>query len=286
MGKIAAILRLTRIEHSAMLVVAVLAAELLSGGFPAIGKLLLSIIAPIFISMASFAVNDYFDIKVDKLNMKNRPLVTGELRPDDAILIAIVCFGIGIAAAALINVYAFVIAVVFAALAYMYSYVLKEVFLMGNIYVALTMVIPFVFGNYVNTSALQANVLLISAMVFLSGLAREIHGTIRDFRGDVKVRKAKTLPRVIGMRGSATVALVLYILAIAISAFLFLYVAPFALNIVYGTIIFASDLMLLYVGLGYMYTDKQKFYEKTRSVSLIAMGMALIGIIASALVYI
>ena len=65
-----------------MLVIAVVAAELLAGGLPATGVLALSLITPIFVSMGSFAINDYFDIGVDRLNRKkNRPLVSGALTP-------------------------------------------------------------------------------------------------------------------------------------------------------------------------------------------------------------
>ncbi len=285
-GKLVAVLRLTRIEHSIMLIIAVLAAELLAGGLPSAVPLFLSIVAPTLISMASFAINDYYDIDVDRLNAKNRPLVTGELKPIDAAYTSGVCFAIGIVASALINEYALVIAVVFAALAFFYSYKLKETFLLGNIYIALTMVIPFVFGDYVVSSAIALNVALICAMVFLSGLAREIHGTVRDYGGDTKVRKAKTLPRALGMQGSSVVALVLYIAAITVSIYLFLYIKPFEFNLVYGAIILVSDLILLYVGVGYIAVAKQRFYEKTRNLSLFSMGIALIAIILSAIVYI
>ncbi len=284
MGKLVPILRLTRIEHSAMLVVAVLAAELLAGGLPGAFALALSLITPIFVSMASFAINDYFDIKVDRLNNKDRPLVTGELEPMDAVYVSAICFAIGIVSAALINTYALVIAAAFAALAFLYSYKLKETFLLGNVYVALTMLIPFIFGSYVVSTTLAPGVALVSVMVFLSGLAREIHGTIRDFGGDTKVRKARTLPRVIGTHASSALALVLYAAAVAISAYLFFLVQPFRFNLVYGAIVFVSDLLLLYVGIGYVMVKKQKFYEKTRNVSLFAMGLALIGILAAALI--
>ncbi|MEM3228556.1 MAG: hypothetical protein QW549_03130, partial [Candidatus Micrarchaeaceae archaeon] len=74
MNKIGAILRLTRIEHSVMLIIAVVAAELIaSRSLPDYFVLALSLITPIFISMASFAINDYFDIETDRLNKKSRP---------------------------------------------------------------------------------------------------------------------------------------------------------------------------------------------------------------------
>ncbi len=288
MGKIAAMLRLTRIEHSAMLAIAVIAAELLAGVLPNIAVLILSLAAPVFVSMGSFAINDYFDIKVDKLNGKKRPLVTMELKPADAVYISAASFIIGICASALINAYALEITVVFALLAILYSYKLKEVFLLGNAYIALTMVIPFVFGAYVVSTYVPVGILLICLMVFFSGFAREIHGTIRDFAGDIKIRGAKTVPRVAGVRTAGFIALALYIIAVLISAYLFLAVQPFMLNIIFGLLVGISDVMLLYVGIGYAFRKKRLagFYYSSRNISLFAMGIALLAIMLSALVQI
>lgn len=196
MGKVSAVLRLTRVEHSLMLVIAVVAAELLAGGPPAPGILALSLITPIFVSMGSFAINDYFDIDVDRLNgKKKRPLVSGALTQAQALLVAGMSFAIGVLASAFISAYAFAIALAFALLAIVYSWKLKEVLLLGNAYIALSMVIPFIYGSYVSGGALAPAIAPVCAMVFLSGLGREIHGTIRDYSGDVKVRNARTLPR-------------------------------------------------------------------------------------------
>lgn len=286
MGKLAAVLKLTRVEHSVMLVIAVMAAELIAGGLPAPSILLLSLISPMFISMGSFAMNDYFDVKVDRLNKKNRPLVNGTLRRIDAVYIAIFSFMIGIAASAMINAYAFVIAVVFAVLSILYSYKIKEMFFLGNAYIALTMVIPFIFGNYVVSMSIANGILLISVMVFLSGLAREIHGTIRDYRGDVKVRNLRSMPKVIGIRASATLALALYFSAILVSAYLFLEITPFRHSLIYGVIIGISDVMLLYSGIAYISKNAERRYDTTRNISLFAMGLALVAIALSAVVHI
>ncbi len=107
-------------------------------------------------------------------------------------------------------------------LAISYSYKLKEILLAGNSYIAFSMAIPFIFGNYVESTTLHSSILIISTMIFISGLAREIHGTIRDYYGDIRVRAARTLPTVIGTGVSANVAFALYAVAIAISAYIFL----------------------------------------------------------------
>ncbi|MEM3415927.1 MAG: UbiA family prenyltransferase [Candidatus Micrarchaeaceae archaeon] len=286
MNKIGAILRLTRIEHSVMLIIAVVAAELIaSRSLPDYFVLALSLITPIFISMASFAINDYFDIETDRLNKKSRPLVTGALKPKDAVYVTVISLLVGIGASALINWQCFAIALVFGALAMLYSYKLKEVLIVGNAYIAFAMAVPFVFGNYVVSASLNSADIWLFFMIFVSGMAREIHGTIRDYEGDVKVRRATNLPKIIGIRGAAIVALALYALAIAISVFIFLYFAPFANNLAYLIPILLTDALLAYVGVGYVLIDDRKFYDRSRNVSLLAMGWALVVILAVAAVY-
>ena len=282
MPYIKSILKLTRIEHSIMLVIAVLSGEFLSfGKLPNIAILLLSLITPILISMASFAINDYFDVDVDKLNKKNRPLVTGELSKDSAIYITVICLVVGVMASFFINTDAFLIAIIFGVLAMLYSYKLKELFLLGNLYIGFSMAIPFIYGNFVVSNILGFNIVIVSSMIFISGVAREIHGTIRDYEGDRK-RKVLSLPHFIGIIPSAVVAAILYFTAIAISIFIFFNVKPFY-NIIYLLLILITDLLLLYISFGYMLKKNKKFYDFSRNISLAAMSIALVAIFIASL---
>ncbi len=272
-----AILKLTRVEHSLMLVIAVVAAELIAKGLPNYFLLAMSIITPVFISMASFAINDYFDIEVDKVNKKNkRPLVNGSLKPSDAIIVTAITLIIGIGASFFINLYCFAIALIFGLLALLYAYKLKEKLLWGNAYIAFSMAIPFIFGNYVVVDKLNEGILLITALIFFSGLAREIHGTIRDLKGDMMVRNATTLPKVIGAKRSAIVALIFYLIAVGISVYLFTALAPFKYNILYLALIIITDFILLYISIGYINKRSESFYDFARDASLIAMSLALL----------
>ncbi|MEM3240989.1 MAG: UbiA family prenyltransferase [Candidatus Micrarchaeaceae archaeon] len=281
MGKIAAYARLMRVEHSLMLVVAVVAAELLSGGLPTPTILLLSIITPIFISMGSFAINDYFDMSVDKANKRNRPLVTGTIKPMYAVYATAISLLIGALSSAFINLYAFAIALAFALLSVLYAYWLKEKLFWGNAYVAFAMVIPFIYGNYVVSYRLGFDIVLISIMIFFAGFAREVQGTIRDLAGDVKVRNAHTIPKAIGVAGAAWLALSAYAVAILISAGLATFVAPFRLNLIFIIPIIVTDAMLLRVGIGYIINREEMFYSRARNTSLAAMAIALLAILAS-----
>jgi geranylgeranylglycerol-phosphate geranylgeranyltransferase len=288
MGKARAFARLTRVEHSLILVVAVIAAELISGGLPPPVKLAASIITPILVSMASFAINDYFDIEADKANgFSTRPLVSGELSAKTALYSSVVMFVVGAGASAAINAYAFAIAVVFAALAFLYSYKLKDLLLLGNLYIALSMVIPFVYGNFVVARSLASTIVLVSLVVFLSGLAREVHGMIRDREGDAKARRSMNLVRHIGPVGAGYISLILYFEAIAISVYMFFYSAPFIGNAVYIVPIAVTDIMLAYVALGGMlYKKKSRYYRISRNLSLLAMAIATLAYLAAALVFI
>jgi geranylgeranylglycerol-phosphate geranylgeranyltransferase len=289
MNKIKAALKLTRIEHSIMLVIAVLAAEALTIGYthymPSLLVLALSLITPIFVSMGSFAINDYYDVKTDKLNKrKDRPLVNGSLSKREAMAIAMASFFIGVIASLFINYIAFAIALVFALLAILYSYRLKDLFLIGNVYIAFSMVIPFIYGNYVVSSSLQLGVVFISLVIFLAGLAREIHGMIRDEKGDARGRKSKNLVYHIGALRSAEVAFILYVEAIVISVYLYFFAAPFAFNIYYIAPIAITDIILAYVAVGHLLQKRsEKFFKFSRNASLAAMALALIAFVLAAL---
>ncbi len=278
-SRIKAILKLTRIEHSIMLIIAVLASELISSRtLPSYFILILSFITPIFISMGSFAINDYFDIEVDRLNKKTtRPLVNGSISLKSAFYIAIASFIIGVFASLFISSGAFAIALVFAILAFLYSYKLKEMFLIGNMYIGLSMMIPFIYGSYVASYTISYPIIIISITVFVSGLAREIHGTIRDYRGDRK-RGVKSLPKYIGVYYSAIISALLYLIAIILSIYLFFIKGAFYNNIFYIISIGIIDIMLIYVSIIYLRKKlrTQKLFNKSRNLSLAAMGIALL----------
>ncbi|MGI0100364.1 MAG: UbiA family prenyltransferase [Candidatus Micrarchaeaceae archaeon] len=288
MDRITAFVKLTRIEHSFMLVIAVIAAELLAGHLPTARDFILSIITPILISMGSFAVNDYYDVETDRANKRfDRPLVNGSMTKSGAINVVMVCLVIGVFVSLSINVYAFIIALVFAVLAVLYSYRMKDIALLGNVYIAFSMVIPFIYGSYVVSSSVDVEVIFISMIIFLAGLAREIHGMIRDYSGDKKARKSRNLLHYTGIRRASQLAFILYIESILISLYMFFFIIPFAYNLVYIVPIVITDAVLAYIASGFMLQEKSKsFFSVSRNASLAVMGLALLAFLASALVYI
>ncbi len=286
MNKLEAFMRLTRIEHSAILVFAVIAAELISSGLPKLPILALSLIVPIFISMSSFAINDYFDVEADRANKRlGRPIASGQISKNGALAISIICMAIGIGASLFINLYAALIAIIFGALAVLYSYRLKDMLMVGNIYIAFTYGIAFIFGDLVVSKTLLIGIVAIFFAVFLAGLAREIHGMVRDYEGDSRARKTKNLLHYISKTRAAQIALVLYVESIMITIFLFFFDFPFRFNVYYLVPIAIGDLIIAYVAVACLIRNDLKTYRFTRNLTLVAMGVSLLGYLLAPLLY-
>ncbi len=285
-NKAEAIIRLTRIEHSVMLAIAVIAAEIITKALPGALALMLSLATPIFISMGAFALNDYFDVAADTVNKMRRPLVIGAMSRKEALAVGIGTLLIGIAASVFINMSALIVALVFALIAVLYSYRLKDMPLVGNVFIALSMAIPFIYGDFVVSNALQPSIVMISLVVFLGGLAREIHGMMRDYAGDAKARHTKNVVHHLGIERASYAALILYAEAIIISVYMFFSTAPFAYNAVYVIPILVVDAVLLYIAIEYTRSPSRRFFNSARNISLGAMAASILIFLAAALLYV
>lgn len=286
MNKLEAVLRLTRFEHSVMLAVAVVVAEIVAGKLPSAPILALSMVTPVFISMGAFALNDYFDVEADIINKMHRPLVVGAMSKGEALAVAIMSLIVGIAASLFINALALVVAIVFAVISIAYSYRIKDTPLLGNVFIALSMAIPFIYGDLVVSGTLKASLVMISLVVFLSGVAREIHGMMRDYAGDIKARHTKNFVSKVGVKNASYAALVLYIGAIIISVYMFFYTEPFAHNAVYLIPIVVVDAILLFVAFGYTGKPSRTFFKTARNISLGAMAASILIFLVAALFYV
>ncbi len=266
--------KLTRFEHALMLAFAVLIGEtIVLGSLPPLNLVIaLSILVPVFSEMGSFALNDYLDIETDRLNKKmERPLVKGTISPAFALYFSIISLILSTVMAFFINIIAFGIAFVFNLLAVAYNWKLKDFMLMGNIYIALTMAIPFIFGNFVVSETLSMLAVVLAFLGFIAGLAREIVKSVQDMEGDVKARRSKTLPVVIGTKGSLAVAVLLYL------AFIPLSISPFLLGLRFSILpaILVAGADLTIVLLCYMIVARQDFrFARNASLVSFALGMA------------
>lgn len=288
--KIDACWKLVRIEHSFMLAVAVVVGEVIAlHALPAYGLLLLSVLPPMLVGAASFAINDYFDLRSDRINKRmNRPLVSGEITPGNAFALSLVLFALGVIISYWVgwpSTNCFLLTLLFAVLAFLYSFKLKDIAVVGNIYIALTMAVPFIYGSLAVTNEIPFSVLLLGGIAFVSGLGREIMGTVRDLRGDKAGRDSKTLPMLIGVNSSLYLSSLLYIIGIALSAVPYLYIDPYRGNSVYLVPVLVNDVTLAYIALYSLRNKSKEFLNLSRNLSLFAMFIALLGFLGALLVH-
>ncbi len=277
-------LKLTRFEHAVMLAIAVLIGEtLVLGHLPDFTlPILLSLLVPVFSEMGSFALNDYLDIETDKINKKkNRPLVSGTLSPQFAFNFAWFAIAISIILSFFINSFAFAIALVFNLLAIAYNYKLKDLPLVGNIYIGLSMAIPFVFGNFVVSNELNSIAIILALLGFISGLAREIVKSVQDVEGDRKARESKTLPIIIGEKPATYVAALLYLLFVPLT------ILPFIIGLKQSLpsilLVGIGDIMVIYIMVSLVSDQQAKTLKRARNLSLLALFIGLIGYLAAML---
>ncbi len=270
--------KLTRFEHALMLALAVLIAETaVLGTIPPLSLIiLLSLLVPIFSETGSFALNDYLDIETDRLNRKaERPLVKGTISPGFALWLSVLSLLFSTVLAFFINLPAFLIALAFNILAVLYNWKLKDIALVGNAYIALTMAIPFIFGDFVVSGSLSPMALVLAALGFVAGLAREIVKTVQDAEGDRKARGSKTLPILIGEGPSALIAVALYLAFIPLTALPFM--LGFAPRLIPVLLVAAADLAVLAI----CYKVMRKDYRFARNVSLAAFFVGMLGILSA-----
>lgn len=281
-----AIWQLLRLEHGVMLALGILVGAVIA--FPALPPwpmFLLVFCVALFLEASTFALNDYYDLEIDRRNKRvDRPLVRGDLSPKMAVLIAAGPFPLGLLAAFFVNLPCFVIAVVTAVFALVYDVVLKRVKVVGNFFIAYVMAIPFVFGGVAviprtgGLGALQPSILMVAVIAFLAGAGREVMKDIQDFAGD-EAMGVKSFPRYLGLRGAGALAVGFYLAAVALS------IVPFRVswpgnhydgNYVYLGFIVLTDLMLIGASVQLL-RHRHVDFKQLRRVTLLALAVGLFG---------
>jgi geranylgeranylglycerol-phosphate geranylgeranyltransferase len=298
MKKLKAIWELMRLGHGVMLFIAILIGSLISQKtlFDNLNLPLLNIIltffTALFLEASTFALNDYYDLEIDRINKRtDRPLVRGDLSPKTALNIFYLLFPLGILCSYFVNMTCFLIALITALISVMYDAKMKKIKLIGNFYIAYIMAIPFVFGgatvlgnNAFSLGTINPAIYVIALIAFLAGAGREIMKDVMDFEGDKK-QGVKSFPRYIGIRASNGIAVIFYLCAIALS-FLPFFLADFGVyyqNIIYFILVFITDTMLLSTCLQLVF-KKQPNMKFHRKYTLVAIFFGLLAFLVGAFI--
>ncbi|MEM1044015.1 MAG: geranylgeranylglycerol-phosphate geranylgeranyltransferase [Bacteroidota bacterium] len=233
-ARLGGLLQLARPLNVVMFFAGVALGGLLASGLEAFAgqnttRISLAMVSAALIGAAANAINDLFDLEIDRVNRPGRPLPSGlvPLRAARALWATASALGVGLSA--FLSWAHLGIAAASVGLLWGYSRWLKRTPLVGNLAIALVLGLAIFYGGlavapFGETFGWRA-ALLGAAFAFGSTLAREIAKDIEDAAGD-EAGGARTLPLVIGGEASTWVA------AVAVGGTLALF--PLALTVGLG----------------------------------------------------
>ncbi len=281
--KLRALWQLMRLEHGIMIAVAILIGAVIAGkGLPSADKFFFAFLTALFLEAGTFALNDYFDLEVDRKNKRaDRPLVSGDLQPVTALYVYFVFIPVGLAASFMVNTTCFAIAAINAVIATLYDVKLKEIKIIGNFYIAFIMAIPFVFGSTAVSPSIPGIIYFIALIAFLAGVAREIMKDVMDFAGDA-ARKTKSFPTYLGRRGANVMASIFYMTAVLLSFIPFLFNIDNAYHhdYIYLSIVLVTDILLVYTSLSILSRVDAESLDRFRKISLFGIFVGLMAFLA------
>ncbi len=209
------------------------------------------ILAVVLIAAGGYAINDYFDVRIDAINRPDKQVVTKTITKQTAMLAHQIMTGIGavlgLGAALLCRSWALALIFVFMpGLLWFYSSAYKRQFVVGNLIVSLASgLTPLIiaianvdilhkrFGDLMNYSTLPHDLYawigVFAFFAFLTTLVREILKDLQDQAGDREL-ECHTLPIRLGegwTKGVVITLLVLTMGLIVAGAYLYL---PFPLG--------------------------------------------------------
>ncbi len=273
--KIIAALQLLRPMNVAIMMLVASAAVLFAAGsgVSPVSFILAGLTAGL-IGGAANAINDYFDVAIDRVNRPERPLPRGAVSPSVAVILWVVLSVGGISLNLFLNSSALWIAVLAVAMLYAYSAWLKRTVLLGNVVVAGMTGMVFVYGAVV--AGAPGKALFPFLFAFLINLGREILKDIEDMAGDQR-DGATTLPVKHGIPVALVIATAAFIVLIAAT------LVPFSLGM-YGTtyiwMVSAVNVLLAFVIVS-MWT--QRMPRNLRRLNAVLKAGMIIGLIAMAL---
>ncbi len=210
--------------------------------------LTLLILSTVLIAAGGYVINDYFDVKIDRINRPDEMVVTRHISRDGAMRIFQVLTAVGIAAGLVVAWWArswtlAMIYIVIPGLLWFYSASYKRQLLVGNIVVSFaSALVPLLVAianadylRHLYGEALQYTPVVGQLYVWISGfslfaflitLAREMVKDIEDITGDREM-ECRTAAIVWGEKACKTIVSVILLVAISLITYLFLAVLPF-----------------------------------------------------------
>jgi geranylgeranylglycerol-phosphate geranylgeranyltransferase len=205
-------------------------------------SVILAIISASIVAAAGNAINDYFDVEIDRINKPERPLPSGTLSPNHARIFYFMLIFISMVLSVFISIQALTIVIIVNILLFFYSKRLKRTAIWGNLTVSLVSALAFIYGGISVGNVRQA--WIPAAFAFLFHLGREIVKDVEDVKGD-KASQADTIAIKFGAKTAINIASGVFILLIITTLLPYIFDLY---NLAYLIIvIFGVDLGLIFI---------------------------------------
>ncbi len=233
-----------------------------------------------FVCAYSMAVNDIYDVEVDRVNRPKRPIPSGRISTQGAFRLSIGVLLVGIACSALsLSPVAVAIGLLYASLSWLYNSRAKKAGLAGNLIVASSLAIPFIYGGVISGGSITGSLLLMMALTsFFAGVGREVVKAMADVEGDAK-RGVGSVARSRGFKSASAVGGGFFLLAVVTSW------VPLLLglaNQVYQVGVIVPDVIFLYLAWSIVSKHDPSNAYRVKKIALAGMTVGLVVFIGGA----
>ncbi|HIH33531.1 MAG: UbiA family prenyltransferase [Candidatus Diapherotrites archaeon] len=200
---------------------------------------LLVFLAVFLVCAGGQAVNDYFDLEIDRRKKAKKALALGKANAGIVFSLALLLFAAGILVSYFLGFFAFLIAVIMSLLLFSYSAFFQKAKFFGNWIVALGTAMTLVFGASV-IGNFEVVFWLFWPMLF-ANLSREIIKDFEDLNADKGLKN--TLPMVLGVKRAKLLVGIFYIIAIVLAFWIFSF--GIVQSLAYLLLLFPTTLVFL-----------------------------------------
>lgn len=165
-------------------------------------------------------INDIMDIEIDRINNPKRPLVSGKVKKNSALLMAILLIVGSLVLSFFLGFKPLLLVIITILLLSFYSLYFKKT-LLANFIVAIIAGLSFIFGGFITDNIIS---LVPAFFALLIHTPREIIKDIMDIKGD-RVSGVSSLPIIYGEEKARQVALIFLLILLCLST------VPYAVGI-------------------------------------------------------
>ena len=217
-----------------------------NGSLPSLKIALLALFIPMMGWIAGLYLSDYLDRDLDAIQKTHRPIPSGRIKPNEALIVGGIFAISGFVLSFLLSFYNIILVFIVAALVFLYAKISKSRGIVGNLNRGFVTVIAYFFGIFSANQPIQhipLYIWLLSVIFLLHDTNSNLVGAIRDIEGD-KAGGYLTIPVKYGIKKSVFISLFLTITWFSIAVFIPYYYG--FLKDVFYYIMFLDFLILLF----------------------------------------